>query len=153
LSETRREAGFTLVELLVALGLLTAVAFSIAGMFLLGTRSVNGGRTQTVALSVAQDVLEEMDGWVFERLWTAFGFDGSAAAYTVDSRLAAEAAGWQAALDADLSDAWAEIRIESVVDDGGAPPLSAAPAVRVTVTVAWSEGARTRRVRLAAVRT
>jgi len=146
------EAGFSLVELLLALGLLTTVLFSILGMFLLGTRSVDGGRTQTVALAVARAIVEESEALAHERLWTTWGFDGTAAAYAVDSRVAPEAARWQAALDAELRDAWAEISIESVTDAGGPPPLEAAHLVRITVTVAWDEGLRVRRVRVATVR-
>ena len=75
----KRQRGFSLVEVVVALGLLSAVLISISGLFVLAHKQVDGGRKHSVALSVARDILEEMDGWSFRQLYLEYGLDGSAA--------------------------------------------------------------------------
>lgn len=147
-----RSGGFSLVENVVALGLLAAVLIAISGLFVLANRQLDGGRNHSVAISVARDILEETESWGYRQVWTAFGFDGAAASYTVDSRVNAAAAQWQAALDAELLDGRAEIRLESVAEGGPGPALRDALAFRVQVTVFWNEGLRERSVRLTAVR-
>jgi Tfp pilus assembly protein PilV len=144
--------GFSLVEVVLALGLLAAVLLSVCGLFLLGERQVRSGRAHSSALAVARDILEEMSARGFHDLHVALGLDGSAAAYTVDTRSNAFAAGWQRALDRELRGAHARIELRSV-GEGAAVALREAVAVRLTVTVFWSEGPRARRVRLATLRT
>ena len=147
----RTTVGFSLVEVLVALGLLAAVLISISSLFLFGERQVHSGRTQTTALAVARDVIEELSGWSYRDLYRNFGLSGAAVAYTVDSRSNAFAARWQPALDAGLQDGYALIDLESIAD-GPARPLNETRALRVTVTVSWREGLRSRSLQLATVR-
>ncbi len=144
--------GFSLIEVVVALGLLAAVLISVSGLFVLAQKQVDGGRKHSVALSVARDILEEMNGWAFRQLYLEYGFDGSATSYTADSRSNGVAAGWQEALDAELQNSHAEILIESIGESGSPPPLGAARYIRVQITVHWKEGLRTRSVQLATVR-
>jgi len=146
------EAGFSLVEVILALGLLAGVMISIAGLFALANRDMNGGRNTTEAMAVGRDVLEEINGWAYSQTWSLFGFDGTATSYTADTRSNALAQKWQPALDESLYDSWAEIEIESIVPTGGAPNLAAARAIRVVVTVFWTEGQRDRSVTLSTVR-
>ena len=126
-------AGFSLVEVVVALGLLAGVLISISGLFVLANRQLDGGRNHSIALSVARDVLEEMDGWGFRQIYSTFGFDGTAARATPwtrgPTRYAARVAGrrW----NAELSESHAEIVIESAVDSGPGPSLRDARAIRV----------------------
>jgi prepilin-type N-terminal cleavage/methylation domain-containing protein len=150
--ELRRKGGFSLIEVVVALGLLAAVLISVSGLFVLAHRQVDSGRKHSVALSVARDILEEMDGWGFRQLYMEYGFDGSASSYTADSRSNDVAAGWQEALNAELQSSYAEILIESLDEAGSPPALTAARGIRVQITVHWMEGLRPRSVRLASVR-
>lgn len=145
-------AGFSLPEVTLALALLGGVLISLSGLFVMSEGLVHGGQQQTVALSIARDILEETGGWHFEGLYDAFGLDGSAASYTIDTRSNARAAIWQAALDAELEGSHAEIVLESITESGSPPPLNLATGIRLTVTVYWSEGPRSRSVGLATVR-
>ena len=147
-----RSAGFSLVEVLVALSILTGVLLGVAAMFGFANGLLHSGRDQTVALSIARDIVEEMDGWYYAQTWTEYGLDGSASEYVVDSRVNAFAAKWQAALDRDLSGARAEVRLNALADPGPPPALSASSALRVSVEVHWNDGKRTRSVSLATVR-
>lgn len=146
-----REQGFSLIEVIMALGLLAAALISIAGLCVLGSRSVNSGRNATEALVVAHSILETMDGWGFRQTYGEFGFDGSTRSYVVDTRSSTVAAPWQAALDARLLNAWAQIDLDSL-GPGTPPALASTRAIGVTVTVNWDEGPRSRRIRLGAVR-
>jgi hypothetical protein len=145
-------AGFSLPEVTVALGLLGSVLISMAGLFVMSERIVHGGKHHTTALAIARDVLEETNGWHFDGLYRTFGLDGSASSYTLDSRTASYAAPWQAMIDEDLYSGYAEIRLESVSQGGSPPALRDADAIRITVTVRWSDERRSRAVSVATVR-
>ena len=43
----QREQGFSLVEVILALGILAGVLISIAGLFIMGSKQVKSGRTST----------------------------------------------------------------------------------------------------------
>jgi hypothetical protein len=135
---------------MLALGLLAGVLASIAGLFVIGAGQVRSGRTATEALTVARTILEEIEGWSFDATYTNFGYDGSAASYTVDTRTAAAAAAWQAGLDESLYGSYATVSIAAI--DPGGPVLSDSSQIRVMVTVYWVEGQRQRSVRLGTVR-
>ena len=145
----RDEKGFSLIEVVMALGLLAGVLIAIAGLFILGGRSVKSGRTSSEALAAAREIVEEMDAWGFSQLWSNFGYAGTAKTYTVDTNTCTttDCTGWQSALVAKLgSTAHAIIKIDSVaqasltvpdfVDGGGAVT---AKNVRVTVNVLWTQ--------------
>ena len=146
------ERGFSLVEVVIALGLLAGVLIAISGLFVLANRQLDGGRNHSIALSVARDILEEMDGWGYRQVYSTFGFDGAASSYTVDTRTNGYASRWRAELESRLSESYAEIVIESAVDSGPGPALRDARAIRVRITVRWSEGLRPRQVSLATLR-
>ena len=145
--------GFTLVEVIMAVALLGSVMISISGLFALGIHQLKSGRGQSTALSVGRDIMEEMQGWHFDHLYAAFGEDGTAASYVIDTRTNSFAAQWQTVLADDLSPgAYAEIEIESIRDAGIPPSLDAATCIRVSVTVYWTEDLRERRLSLATTR-
>ena len=147
-----REGGFSLVEVVIALGILGGVLVSIAGLFVLGTRQVQSGRNATEALAVARTILEEMQGWGFRQTYDLFqdaGCDPAGTSVcTVDSSGNVLAGKWQLQLDEALPDSHAEIAIESVEGI----KLNSSSGLRLRVTVFWQEGERERSVRLVAVR-
>ena len=151
-SRVRGEGGFSLIEVVIALGLLASVLISVAGLFVLGNRQVYSGRNHSSALSVARQVLEEMSGWSFRQTYEGFGFDGSSAEYTIRSDVAGYATKWHAVLADDLQDAYAEIVLRSVDAAGGTPDMRDAEGIRIVVTVHWTEGKRQRSARLAMVK-
>jgi Tfp pilus assembly protein PilV len=146
-------SGFSLAEVVVALGLLAGVLLSVAGLLVIGSRQVRGGRSSSEALAAARAVVEEMRTWSFREVTGRFAVDcdPTQAACTVDSRtsVAAAAATWQADLADRLAGSHAEIVLEAL--DAGS--LDTAGTLRVTVTVFWRDGVRARQVGLATVRT
>ena len=145
----RDERGFSLVEVVIALGLLAGVLIAIAGMFIIGGRSVKSGRKSSEALAAGREILEEMNAWAFDQLWSKFGYAGTAKTYTADTKtcVTADCTEWQSALVAKLgSTAHATIKIDSVAQgvlavpdfvDGGGEVT--AKNVRLTVNVLWTE--------------
>lgn len=145
------QAGFSLIEVLVALGLMAGVLLSIAGVFVVGERQVARGRHQTTALVAAQTILEEIGLWNHEATWERFDSLGDVTTLTVattDTNPDNIASKWQPLLQETLSNGRAEIRVESC--DGS--NLNVSAALRVVVTVLWDERTLTRRTELALVK-
>jgi len=143
-------AGFSLAEVVVALGLLAGVLISVAGLLVLGNRQVNAGRSTSEALSVARDVIEEMKSWSFGQTITEFALDCPnlrSSTCLIDTQASTATTAWQDELERLLTDGRAEIFIE-----GLGSRLESARAIRVTVTVYWRQGLRDRSVSLATVR-
>jgi len=150
----RNERGLSLIEVILALGLMAGVLISVAGLFILSERQVKSGKTATQALAVGRAISEEINGWGFRQTYRVFGSDGTATSYTYDTEVNTFASKWQTMLDDGLElDSNANITVASVPPTGSAAPaLNVARAIRVTVTVFWSEGERNRSVRVMTVR-
>jgi prepilin-type N-terminal cleavage/methylation domain-containing protein len=146
------ERGFNLIEVMIALALLAAVLISIAGLFVIGARYVESGRSSSQALAAGRTILEEMSRWPLGRSYQAFGFDGASTSYAADTRTNGYAAKWQPLLSSMLAGSHATIRLQSLGPGSNPPSMSAARAIRVLVTVSWDEGARHRTLRLGTVK-
>jgi prepilin-type N-terminal cleavage/methylation domain-containing protein len=149
-----REAqrGFSLAEVVVALGILASVLISVAGLLVVGNRLVKSGRGSSLALAVARDILEECDGRSFAGVYEEFGCDATQSICTIDTSLPVDPAmaQWKQMVDRDLFEGFVEVRIESVEDP--APSLQESRALRISVSVFWTEGPRARNARLTTVR-
>lgn len=149
-------AGFSLAEVVVALGLLASILISVAGLLVVGNRQVARGRNSTEALALAREVLEEMKSWSFAQTTEAFSgvsaCNLAAPACAIDSISAKadvpDVAKWQDRLDDALNDARVLILLDSL--DGAA--LADARALRVTVVVEWMDGVTPHSLRLATTR-
>jgi type II secretory pathway pseudopilin PulG len=143
--------GFSLVEVVIALGLLAGVLIAIGGLFIIGGRQVKSGRTSSEALAAAKEIQEEMAGWGFAQLWSNFGYNGAATTYTVDCRSNTAnnlCPTWENTIRTKLgTTAYATLKIDSVTPATGSAPNFfdtstnniLARNVRVTVTVNWTE--------------
>jgi type II secretory pathway pseudopilin PulG len=150
--KSKPERGFSLVEVVLSLGLLAAVLLPTAFLLDLASREAKSGGTASEALAVARSILEEMEGWGFHELHWGYGLNGKAVTYRVDTRKNSHASEWQAALDAELHNAYAIIELNSLSPTGSPPPLESTQAIRITVTVFWQEQQRHRSVQLSATR-
>lgn len=153
----RTQGGFSLVELVIAIGLLAGVMLAIAGMFSFAGRQVKSGRTSSEALAVGRQILEEMNGWAYRQTYENFGLDGAAATYSIDTATSTNAFAqkWQTTLRSKLgNNAHATIALASIVGTGTPPVMNAATAknYRVTITIHWTEITRPRTVTVATVR-
>lgn len=143
-----QERGFSLIEVVIALGLLAGVLIAIGGLFILGGKSIKSGRTSSEALAAGKEIVEEMNGWGFSQLWSNFGYAGTAKTYTVDTQTCTttDCTGWQSALVAKLGPtAHATIKIDSVTQGSATAPdfvsggAVTAKNVRLTVSVLWTQ--------------
>ena len=152
LMKLRIASGFSLVEVMLALGLLAGGLVTTAGLFIHASRQVNSGRTSTEALAVGSTILEDLGSGGFAQTYAVFGYDGTANSYTVDTRTNSYASTWQSVLDDQLFNAYALIELSSLSPGGPAPQMSDTHAIRVVVTVHWDEGQRHRTMRIGTVR-
>src|SRR5438094_280479 len=67
------ETGFSLIEVVLAIGVLAGVLLSICSMFIMGGRQLKGGKTMTEATAMAHDIMETFDKLSFNSLYTTFG--------------------------------------------------------------------------------
>src|SRR5262245_46732599 len=67
------ERGFSLIEVVLAIGILAGVLLSICSMFILGGRQLKGGKTMTEATALSHDIMETFDKVSFASLYTTFG--------------------------------------------------------------------------------
>ena len=150
----RAERGFSLVEVVLALGLLAGVLISISGLFIIGAKQVQSGKASSEAVALGRTILEEMNRWSLRQSYLVFGYDGAATSYSVDTRTnaAAEAVRWQSIVDPSLANGYATIQLQSLGPGGTPPDMSASRAIRVLVTVNWDEGPRHRTVQVGTVR-
>ena len=159
----RRSAGYTLIEVLAAIGLMGGVVVVIAGLIAVGARSVQSGRHLTTATALGKTVMEDVLAWPFDRVWEQTGgagsdlsaswstaqatpaFSGSASA----AELAATCEAWRVAVS-DLPSGVLTYEVDGIeaVPSGGSDGLTAfteARLLRVTVLITWTEsGGRAR---------
>jgi hypothetical protein len=161
----RRSAGYSLVECLIATGLMTGVVVSISGLFIVGSRSVKSGRELTKATAIANTAMEQCIGWNYEKVYGFPGGIGTDQTKTWDTSLANPS--WTGSADdvADMTSTATEWRarvrelqqglLRYKVDglarlpngtDPGLTSFVGADFARVTVTVEWNEGRRRRQV-------
>jgi hypothetical protein len=139
--------GTSLVEVVIALGLLAGLLISVAGLLTLGNRQISSGARASCALAVAQSILEALELEAYHRTYASLGCDATLSTCRVDSGQTT-VGDWHALAAANLPDPLVEIGVDAI----GAPSLEAAPALRITVAVSWQEGLRSRRLRLTTLR-
>ena len=114
MTRRQQQGGFSIIEVLIALGLLGAVLIAITSLFIMGGQRVRQGRERTEALSAATHVMETLDSMSYRGIYTNFtaASDPGAAAgpLTIDSRsnTTALSLGWQTLIDTNLDDAQRE---------------------------------------------
>jgi hypothetical protein len=152
-TEPSREGGFSLIEVTLALGLLATVLISIASMFIIGGKQVHQGKSVTSATAVAQTIMERIDQLPYVQTWAYFGgADTSTSLTALTTNMGNNANQWQSEVQSRLGpNASATIFISPL---GSASPLNmgSASALRVRVTVVWTELGRARNVQLQTIR-
>jgi len=71
------QAGYNLVEVIIAMGILGTVLLSIATLFVMGRKNVYSGKEMTAAVSMNTRVSEDLSGLTVDELYTAFGINGT----------------------------------------------------------------------------
>ena len=144
----RRPArGATLIEVTIALGLLGSLLISAAGLVTFGNRQIRAGSSRSQALTIARTVMEEMAAWSFRQSYDRLGCSAEEPQCSVGPGQPAVES-WQALAKSRVPGATVEVLVAAL--DG--MPLADSRALRVTVSVAWLEGPRSRTLRLMSLR-
>src|SRR2546422_11361066 len=97
------ERGFSLIEVVLAIGILAGVLLSICSMFILGGRQLKTGKTMTEATAIAHDIMETFDKLSFTSLYTTFGATTSTTSVTaVSTGMANPVTPWNADITREL---------------------------------------------------
>ena len=148
---TRTEAGFSLIEVVIAIGVLAGVLLSIASMFIMGGRQVKTGKTVTEATTLAQDLMEQFDKESFTSLYLNLGAVATDSTRTVLSTTSGSAIqGWQTEINRKLANGSASVRLDAM--GPGTPNFGTAAGIKVTVTLSWNELGRPQNVAMSTVR-
>ena len=145
------EAGFSLIEVVIAIGVLAGVLLSIASMFILGGRQVKTGKTLTEATALAQGLMEQFDKESFNSLYLNLGAVATDTTRTVQSTTTGSPIqSWQTEIARKLNNGLAAVRIDAV--GPSSPNFGSAAGIKVTVTLNWNELGRAQSVAMSTVR-
>jgi prepilin-type N-terminal cleavage/methylation domain-containing protein len=81
-SRSRQQAGYNLVEVLIAMAILGTVLMAVVSLFAIGQKNVYSGRQMTRAVSAGTVVMEDLSAFETTKLKESFGL-GSATLGTV----------------------------------------------------------------------
>ena len=146
------EAGYSLVEVLISLGLLTGVMVSICSMFVMGSTFIKAGKNLTEATVLAQDIMEDINKQsytgVYEMLQLTI--DPNASSVVSDTRVSGDKADtlWGDSIRSTLHDGYAVLNVVPI----GGSSFGTGEAVRVDLELGWTELTRNRKVQFVHLR-
>jgi type II secretory pathway pseudopilin PulG len=147
----RRDSGFSLIEVVLAIGILSGVLLSIASMFIMGQRQVKTGKTITEATALAQDLMEAFDKQSFVALYTNLGAATTDSTFTVlSTTTGSPIASWQTEIARKFASGTGQVTIDAI--GNGSPTFGTCAGIKLTTTVSWSELGRPQSVKLSTVR-
>lgn len=82
-SARRRSAGYSLVEMLVAVAITGVAVLSVMTLFALGRSNVYSGRQMTHGIAVGTRIMEDLSGLALTDLYTSFNIDDATTMGTV----------------------------------------------------------------------
>ncbi|HUF10912.1 MAG TPA: hypothetical protein VMO47_16450 [Rhodothermales bacterium] len=160
----RAEAGFNLVEVLIAMGLLSTVLISIVTLFVMGRANVYSGKQMTRAVSIGTSVSEDLNSMRPSRIYSAFNVTSSTtkttntvAGVSYPNSIVRSTTDLSNDVDG-LLDRWLALMPQSRLDDGvvtlvlqprnqtNTSDPTTARILQVTVVVQWNEATRKRNV-------
>ena len=148
-TEQSGETGFSLIEVVIAIGVLAGVLLSICSMFIMGGRQLKGGKTMTEATALAHDIMETFDKLSFNSLYTTFGAIDTSTTISVTTSTGSNViTPWKLEVTRKLENGVATARLDPV----GGTNFGNAIGIKMTVTVTWNELGRAQTVALTTIR-
>lgn len=166
----RRERGYNLIEVLVAMALLGTVLISIVTLFFMGRRNVYSGKQMTQAVAVANTVSEDLSSMTMDDFVTFFGLGATslgtvtvagesypASRLVTTNPMSADPEGyltkWSELLTTqDFADAKLSM-IVTPYHPTTAATWANAPILRIRTVIEWQESTRPRHFELNTVKT
>ena len=140
----RPERGMSLIEVLIALGIMAGVLVSVASLFVLGGQRVKSGREMTEAPAVAGDILEEINSLgsqLTEIFPSCTTNTGCTVVTDTDTYASAQ---WQSLIDESLYQGRADITLTPIGGVLTLPTFASSERIRIRVDVVWTEGTNQR---------
>jgi Tfp pilus assembly protein PilV len=154
---TKGEQGYSLVEVLISLGLMTGVMVAVCSMFVLGGTYVKSGKQLTQATALGQDILEDINKQSYTGLYLLLqgsSPDPNATSVTSDTRTSTSVADdlWGSNIRSKLYQGYAVVSMRPIGGTVSTPTFASGEAIRISVELGWKELRRNRTVKLEAVR-
>jgi len=147
----KRQEGYSLIEVIIAIGVLSGVLISIASMFMIGGRQVKSGKTITAATIIVQDIMENLDQRSYNSLYASLGGTSTGTGLTVLSNVSTSPIyAWNDTIRNQLAGGVATVTLTPV--GPGTPTFGSAKGLRVLVSLTWQEVGRPQTVRASTVR-
>jgi type II secretory pathway pseudopilin PulG len=156
-SPKRAEQGYSLVEVLISMGLLAGVMVAVCSMFVLGGTYVKAGRQLTTATTLAQDVMEDINKQSYTGLYLLMqgaSPDPNAQSVVSDTRTSGSVADglWGNSIRSKLHKGYAVVTLVPVGGSSTPPTFTSGEAIRVDVRMGWTELRRDRTVKVQSIR-
>ena len=143
------DQGFSLIEVVIAIGVLAGVLLSICSMFIMGGRQLKGGKTMTEATALAHDIMETFDKLSFNSLYTTFGATTVSTTISITTSTGTNViTPWKAEVTRKLDSGVATATLDPV----GGTNFGNAIGIKMTVTLTWNELGRPQTVTLSTIR-
>ena len=151
------ERGYSLVEVLISLGLMAGVMVAICSMFVLGGTYVKSGKQLTQATALAQDIMEDVNKQTYTGLYNFLqgaSPDPNATSATSDTRTSGSVAdtNWGSNIRSKLYKGYALVQMVPIGGTVSPPKFSTGEGIRISVTLGWKELRRDRTVKVQGVR-
>lgn len=162
---SRKQSGYSLIEVLVAVAVTGFVLLTVVTLFYMGRRNVYSGKQQTLTVSVATRMLEDLSLMANTDLMSAFNITNSttlgnvtvgSTTYTNSYMLDTTSAGgasdpggyltaWKSLLDpTKITNPKAGLIFTPRLPTNANQPWTSAQVIKVRAWVQWDEGKRTR---------
>jgi len=151
------EQGYSLVEVLVSMGLLAGVMVAVCSMFVLGGTYVKAGRQLTTATSLSQDMLEDINKQSYTGLYLLLqgaSPDPNAQSVTSDTRVSGSVADtlWGGTIRSKLHKGYAVVSLAPLGGTVTPPTFASGDSIRINVQMSWTELRRNRTVKVQSLR-
>jgi prepilin-type N-terminal cleavage/methylation domain-containing protein len=145
-------SGFSLVETIVALALLSVSLLSISALFAQSSTVIKAGKERTEALAVATDILEEMNSMSYRAIYESLGAPASSSSFVADSRSSSYASRWQAGIEEAVWDSHATISLFPLGGSTTPSTFASCQGMRIIVSIHWHERGRAKALPLSTVK-
>ena len=155
--KTRGQDGYSLVEVLISLGLLAGVMVAVCSMFVLGGTYVKAGKQLTQATALAQDIMEDINKQSYSGLYLLVqgaSPDPNATSATSDTRVPTDVANtlWGGNIRSKLHKGYAVVSMLPIGGTVTPATFDSGEGIRIRVELGWTELRRDRIVEMENVR-
>jgi len=153
----RGRGGYSLVEVIISLGILTGVIVAIASMFVLAGSNVKSGKLLTEATSLGEDMMEDINKLSYTGVQASFAGATNISTFnnfTADTRTGGSYAAttYASAITSKLWKGYGLITLQPIGGNVKPATFASGEAIRVTITIFWTELRRNRSVTIEGVR-